>query len=61
MVLTEEEKAERPFTIMEAADFFKVDRKTVLKWIKEEKLKAFRVGRDWRIARKEIDRLINGG
>jgi len=60
MALTEEEKAERPFTLTEAAEFLKVDRRTVMRWIKEEKLRAFRVGRDWRIPRKEIDRLING-
>ena len=60
MVLSEEEKAERPFTITEAAEFLKVDRKTILRWINEEKLKGFRVGRDWRIPRKEIDRLMYG-
>ena len=60
MVLSEEEKAERPFTLMEAAEFLKVDRKTILKWINEGKLKGFRVGRDWRVPRKEIDRIMNG-
>ena len=60
MVLTEEEKADRPFTVDEAADFLKVNRKTVLKLLNEGKIKGAKIGRDWRISKAELDRLLRG-
>jgi DNA binding domain, excisionase family len=60
MVLTEEERARRPFTVEEAADFLKVHIHTVLKMIKDGKMKAGKVGREWRIAQDEIERLLKG-
>lgn len=60
MVLTEEEKGERPFTVDEAAEFLKVNRKTVLKLLNEGKIKGAKIGRDWRISRSQLDRLLNG-
>jgi excisionase family DNA binding protein len=60
MVLTEEEKAERPLTVDEAAEFLKVNSRTVLRWLNEGKIKGFRIGRDWRIKKSEIHRIMNG-
>ena len=60
MVLTEEEKTNRPFTAEEAADYLKVHVNTITRMIKEGKLKAGKVGREWRIARGEIERLVRG-
>ena len=58
MVLTEEEKASRPFTVEDAADYLQVHVNTITRMIKEGKLKAGKVGREWRIAREEVERLL---
>lgn len=60
MVLTEKEKADRPFTVEEAAEFLQVNINTITRWIKEGKLKAAKIGRSWRIKRSEIERLLDG-
>ena len=60
MVLTEQEKAERPFTAQEAAEFMKVHINTVTRWIKEGKIKAVKVDRHWRIRRSELERILDG-
>ena len=58
MVLTEEEKAARPFTVEEAADFLKIHPKTISKWLSEGKIRGVKVGREWRIPRSEIDKIL---
>ena len=58
--LTEEEKANRPFTVQEAAEYLQVRQETILRWIYDKKIKAGKVGGTWRIKRSEIDRLIEG-
>ena len=58
VALTEQEKAERPFTVQEAADFLKVHINTVKRWIKEGRIKAVKIDRHWRIRRSEIDRVL---
>ena len=60
MVLTEQEKAERPFTAQEAAEFMKVHINTVTRWIKEGKIKAVKVDRHWCIRRSELERSLDG-
>jgi excisionase family DNA binding protein len=60
VVLTEQEKAERPFTAQEAADFLKVHENTVKRWIKEGRIKAVKIDRGWRIRRSEIERILDG-
>lgn len=60
MVLTEQEKAERPFTAQEAAEFMKVHINTITRWIKEGKIKAVKVDRHWRIRRSELERILDG-
>jgi excisionase family DNA binding protein len=58
MVLTEDEKANGPLTIDEAAEYLKVSRKTMTRWIADGTVKAARIGRVWRISRSEINRLL---
>ncbi len=58
MVLTEREKAARPFTVEETAEYLKIHPKTITKWILSGRLKAAKVGREWRIPRSEIDKLL---
>ena len=60
MVLTENEKADRPLTVDETAEYLRLNKNTVLKLIKEGKIKAARFGRVWRIQRSEINRILNG-
>lgn len=58
MVLSEEEKANRPFTLEETAEYLKVDPRTITRWISSGKLKAAKIGREWRIPKSEIERLL---
>ena len=53
--LTEEEKSSRPLIVEEVAEYLQIHPATVLKWIKAEKLKAYKVGREWRIKRDELE------
>ena len=59
MVLTEEEKAARPFTVEETAEFLKIHKNTIQKWLMSGKIKGAKVGREWRIPKSEIYRLLN--
>ena len=49
---------ERLFTIPDVADICVVSTKTVRCWIKAGELHAIRLGRQWRIARKDLERFI---
>ena len=60
MVLTEEEKASRAFTVTDAAEYLNLDRRTILKLLNEGTLKGVKIGRDWRISKLELDRLLRG-
>ena len=58
MVLTEAEKAVRPLNVMEVSEFLRVHPKTVSKWLSEGKIKGVKVGREWRIPRSEIEKIL---
>lgn len=49
---------ERYYTIDEVADMLKVVYMTVYRWIKQGKLKAFRVGKKYMIKKSDIENLI---
>lgn len=51
---------DRPFTTAEAADFLRISKTTMLKLLKENKIKAIKVGRDWRITRAALDAFLSG-
>lgn len=48
---------EKVFTVAEVAKELGFSRQTVLIWIKEGKLQAFRVSRDYRINESEVKRV----
>ena len=58
MVLTEEDKVARPFTVEEAAEFLKIHKNTVHKWLLDGKIKGVKLGRVWRIPRSEIEKIL---
>lgn len=45
-------------TVEEAADYLKVSKTTIRRWCVREKLPAFKIGREWRIHKKELERAI---
>lgn len=47
--LSESEKAQRPLDLLEAAEFLKVGRSTMLKLLTSGEVKAKKIGRQWRI------------
>lgn len=42
-------------TLQEVAESFRVNERTVRRWIKSGDLPAFRVGHHWRIAESDLD------
>lgn len=46
-------------TPKEVSDLLRVSTQTVLRWIKEGKLPAYKVGRAWRISKVDLDRWLN--
>lgn len=48
----------RYYTTADLARILAVRPKTVRTWIEEGELKAIKVGRQWRIAPSELDRLV---
>ncbi|MDD3397916.1 MAG: helix-turn-helix domain-containing protein [Clostridia bacterium] len=49
------------YTIKEVANKLKVHWKTIYRWIQEDKIKATKFGRDWKISQEEIDFIKNNG
>jgi len=49
---------EKYYTIEEVAEMLKVVYMTVYRWIKQGKLKAFRVGKKYMIKKSDIEALI---
>ncbi|MFQ5855189.1 MAG: helix-turn-helix domain-containing protein [Anaerolineae bacterium] len=45
-------------TVEEAADYLKVSKTTIRRWCIREQLPAFKIGREWRIYKKELERVI---
>ncbi len=46
-------------TVHEVADLLKVKESTVRSWIKENDLRAIKLGRDWRVAVKDLEAFVN--
>ena len=49
------------YTLQETADTLKVTKKAVYNWIKAGKLKATKLGREYRIQEQEIKRVLDEG
>ena len=45
-------------TVQEVADYLKLSRTTIWRWCNEGKLRAFKVGRGWRIHRLEVEKMV---
>ena len=58
MALSEAEKADRPLNVEEVAEFLRIHPKTISKWLSEGRIKGVKVGREWRIPRSEIDKIL---
>ena len=43
------------YTLNELEDLLQVTRRTLYNWIKGGKLKAFRVGKEWRVTREALN------
>lgn len=46
------------YTPQEVADKLKLNVRTLYKWIREDKLKAVKIGDVWRISETELSRLL---
>lgn len=51
---------ENYYTPKEVSEKLKLNTRTVYKWIREEKLKAVKLGDVWRISESELNRLLKG-
>ena len=49
------------YNIRQTAAIFQVTPATILNWIYEGRIAAFKIGRAWRIDSREIERRINNG
>ena len=45
-------------TVREVAEYLKLSRTTIWRWCLEGKLKAFKVGRGWRIHQSEMEKIV---
>lgn len=45
-------------TVEEAADYLKVSKITIRRWCVRGKLPAFKIGREWRICKQELEQAI---
>ena len=45
-------------TLHEVSDLLKVKESTVRAWIKDGQLRAFKFGRDWRVAVKDLESFV---
>ena len=49
------------YTVEEVAKLFKVSKRTIYNWIYLKKLKVIKVGREYRIKKQEVERILNKG
>ena len=55
------EAADNIMTVPEAADCLRVSRSTIWRWCRDGTLSsAFKIGRNWRIHRSEVEQIIGG-
>lgn len=50
----------RVYTPEEVAEILQITEYTVLKWLRQGKLKGFRAGRLWRISEDHLNEFMNG-
>lgn len=45
-------------TVEEAARYLKISPEVIRRWLREKKLPGFKIGKEWRIAREDIDTML---
>lgn len=51
----------RVYTLDEVAEVLKITRRTLYAYVKEGKLKAVKIGREWRVSEAALQDFINKG
>ena len=51
---------EKVFTVKELSEYLKVSDKTVKTLLRAGKIKANKVGREWRVLKSEVDKYLRG-
>lgn len=49
------------YTLKEIEDLLHVTRRTLYNWIKGGKLKAFRIGKEWRVTKEALEEFTQKG
>lgn len=49
------------YTLGEIEELLQVTRRTLYNWIKSGKLKAFRIGKEWRVTREALEEFTQTG
>lgn len=49
------------YTLKEIEDLLHVTRRTLYNWIKGGKLRAFRIGKEWRVTREALEEFTQTG
>lgn len=49
------------YTLQEIEDLLHVTRRTLYNWIKSRKLKAFRIGKEWRVTKEALEEFTQIG
>jgi len=49
------------YTLKEIEDLLHVTRRTLYNWIKSGQLKAFRIGKEWRVTREALEKFMETG
>lgn len=55
------EKDIKVYTILEVSKIFGVTRRSVYSWLKEGKIQAFKVGREWRFTEEALREFMKTG
>lgn len=49
------------YTLKEIEELLMVTRRTLYNWIKSGKLKAFRIGKEWRVTKEALEKFTQTG
>lgn len=52
---------DKMYTVMEVAEIFHVNRRSVYNWLKDNKLHAVKIGKAWLISEEELKRFASVG
>ncbi len=57
----EQRRGPQVYTPEEIAEILNITEYTVLKWLREGKLKGFKAGRLWRVSEEQLNDFMKGG